>query len=854
MFTTEKTRFNLLIIISTVMVLFLAACGGGGGDGGGGEQGGGGPITSPTSLVGQLDATFGTNGRVVTPFASSGDLAHAVAVQPDGKIVVAGEVVDGGRHLFALERHNADGSFDSGFRGTGSGGLFVISGLVESAWALAIQPDGKIVAAGIASNGNDFDFALVRFQSDGTLDSSFGSGGKVTTPIGSSDDIARALALQPDGKIVLAGSSYNGTNYDFSLVRYQTDGSLDSGFGSGGKVVTPIGASNDTLFAMALQPDGKIVVGGGIETGAGSSNFDFGLVRYDATGGLDATFGLGGKVIDAIGTSHDFIRAVAVQSDGKIVAGGFSYNGAGSPDFAVVRYNANGGRDTSFGGSGQGKIVTAIGPAGDVITSLMLQGNKIIVGGFVNDGSKDQFALARYTNQGLLDTSFGQGGAVVTSVGNGTGQVEAIALRSDGGVITAGTYWNGKNSSFALLEYGTDGSIQSDFGAGGGAIYGFLLGDDRAFAVAIQSDGKIVAGGDAYNGTDGDFAVARYNSDGSLDTNFGVGGRVFTDFGAGDDAITGIAIQSDGKIVAAGSAYNGSDFDFALARFQPDGSLDSTFGSNGLLTTAFGSGDDRIFSMILDPEGKIVVAGAFYNGTDQDFALARYNGDGSLDTAFGQQGKVMTGIGSGDDIARSVRLQSNGKIVVAGFSKVGNLSQLALVRYNHDGSLDATFGLGGKVTTDIGSGEEVASAMQIQADDKIVVAGGAFNGTDGDFAVIRYTANGALDSSFGTNGVVMTAIGTGQELATAMVIQADGRIVIAGGNLEHHDGFGLIRYLSDGSLDTSFGQGGKVTTLFGSADFPWGLALQSDGKIVAVGTSSITGFDYDFVLARYNGA
>jgi uncharacterized delta-60 repeat protein len=185
---------------------------------------------------------------------------------------------------------------------------------------------------------------------EGDLDTTFDSDGKVTTAIGASDNEAYSVAIQSDGKIVAAGSSKNGSNYDFALARYNTDGTLDTNFGTGGKVITAIGSSTDVAESVAIQSDGKIVAAGFSNNG---SNNDFALVRYNTNGTLDTTFDSDGKVTTAIGSANDAAYSVAIQSDGKIVAAGFSNNGSNN-DFALVRYNTNGSLDTSFGTGRQG--------------------------------------------------------------------------------------------------------------------------------------------------------------------------------------------------------------------------------------------------------------------------------------------------------------------------------------------------------------------------------------------------------------------------------------------------------------------------------------------------------------------
>ena len=401
--------------------------------------------------------------------------------------------------------------------------------------------------------------------------------------------------------------------------------------------------------------------------------------------------------------------------------------------------------------------------------------------------------------------------------------------------------------------FGVGGKVTTDFGGG-----------ELAFAVAVQPDGKIVTAG----GSDccvGAFRLARHNPDGTLDIAFGNGGKVTTTF-RGSDSASALALQPDGKIVVAGST--GGIFAFALARYLPDGSLDATFGSGGKVTTNFG----LAFALAIQPDGKIVVAG----GTD-NFLLARYNPDGSLDPTFGAGGKVITDFG-GDDSAFALAFQADGKIVVAGKSEVftGIVGgDFALARYNSDGSLDATFGNGGKVTTDfINHSVDGAFAVALQPDGKIVV-GGATTPipivAPPAFALGRYLPNGSLDATFGNSGKVITSFGGPlcnsktclSDGVRSLVLQPGGKIVAAGrfftgltglGNFTGN--FALASYHPDGSVDTTFGDGGKVTTDFGGYDGAHALALQPDGKLVVAGQAALSGIppsSGDFALARYRG-
>ncbi len=389
--------------------------------------------------------------------------------------------------------------------------------------------------------------------------------------------------------------------------------------------------------------------------------------------------------------------------------------------------------------------------------------------------------------------------------------------------------------------FGSDGTVTTEFGASDSYIQG----------VVLQSDGKIVAAGWVYDDNDRDFALARYNADGSLDTIFGDNGKVETPIGSDDDYGLAIAAQSDGKIILAGySRLGGGNNDYALARYTADGALDTTFGSGGKVTTAILSGNDRAQSVAVQSDGKIVAAGSSRGG-GTDFSLARYTTAGALDTSFDIDGKVTTRYGAYTDTAEAVALQSDGKIVAAGFADIGSQdtdNDFALARYTTAGALDASFGTGGKVTTNIASVEDRATDMAVQSDGKVVVVGytrvGGNNDDANDFALARYNANGTLDTSFSADGKVTTAISSGDDRARGVAVQSDGKIVVAG----HSRGdFAVARYNADGSLDTSFGDDGKVITDFNSLDYAQDVAVQSDGKIVAAGYSS-----NNFALARYN--
>ncbi|TMA52939.1 MAG: hypothetical protein E6J75_15970 [Deltaproteobacteria bacterium] len=346
------------------------------------------PLAARAS-TGDLDPSFGAGGQVVTPILSSYDGAGALVVQPDGKLVAAGHAYDTNNTTFALVRYAADGSLDESFGAAGK--VTTAIGIGSAASALVLQADGKLVAAGRTFTGSRTVFALARYRANGSLDGSFGTGGKVITPLGNVDDEVAALVLQPDGKLVAAGYSDRGGSTAFALARYDADGTLDATFGNGGKVITAIGSVDDEAFALVLQPDGKLVAAG---YSSSAGNPAFALVRYDADGTLDASFGTGGKVTTPIGSVDDEAFALVLQPDGKLVAAGYT-SGASSIAFALVRYGTDGSLDTSFGTGG--KVTTPIGSVDDEAFALVLQPDgKLVAAGYTNDGSEqDQAPTAR---------------------------------------------------------------------------------------------------------------------------------------------------------------------------------------------------------------------------------------------------------------------------------------------------------------------------------------------------------------------------------------------------------------------------------------------------------------------------
>lgn len=414
---------------------------------------------------------------------------------------------------------------------------------------------------GCIGSGASYSMIVSNAGPDGSLDSSFGINGIVTTDFGPGEAIANGVALQPDGKAVVVGHAYNGTQKVFAVARYNVDGSLDATFGGDGKVLTPISGVEDVANCVAIQPDGKIVVAGF----ARPNHAEAAVVRYHVDGSLDTTFGTGGKTSVSVAAGDDDARAIAIQPDGKIVLAGYGYYPGGTNDVILLRFNGD----------------------------------------------------------GTLDASFGSGGKAQFDIGGSYDQAYGVTLQADGKIVAVGSSYNGSDR-WAIVRVTPTGQLDSTFDGDGKVVTSFGFGNDNANSVEIQPDGKIVVGGDVQSIGNGDFGLARYHPDGSLDAAFGVAGKLTTDWGGQLDSGKSVKLQRDGRIMLAGFAKNASgNFDMAIARHETNGSLDTTFGTNGKSLIPVGTGDDRAHALAIHPFGSALVAGYSFDGSENNFAVAR---------------------------------------------------------------------------------------------------------------------------------------------------------------------------------------------------------------------------------------
>ena len=413
--------------------------------------------------------------------------------------------------------------------------------------SVAAQRDGKIIVAGSAEVAGVEQFALVRYNSDGSLDTTLKGSGKLTTAVGTGDCHGEGVALQEDGKIVVVGYSFNASSLSSTsgrlcstVLRYTADGSLDTNFADSGKVTTCIGAKYASAESVTIQSDGKIVVAGKSLSG----NDDFAVVRYSVNGTLDTSFNETGKAIADFG-ADDYGHSVAMRRDGRIV---------------VVGYTTN--------------LMTATSAGFDR-----------------PPGSKKECALACFKANGSLDTSFNGTGKVITNFGgDGNAEGRSVAVQTDGKIVVVGYATAGGTEKFALARYNADGTLDTSFGGSGRVMTAVGISGSIATGVALQKDGKIVVAGYAVknSGTGYDFACVRYNTDGNVDQSFGDGGKIMTSVGQGDGKANSVAVQSDGKIIVAGSAYVGDNSEFAVVRYDASGKLDMSFNAAGSVLTAVG--------------------------------------------------------------------------------------------------------------------------------------------------------------------------------------------------------------------------------------------------------------------------
>lgn len=707
---------------------------------------------------GDVDTTFRAG---VVGFDASANVLD-VAVQPDGRVIIAGRftVVNGFSRNY-IARLNTDGTLDTSFN-TGTGANSQVN-------SVAIQPDGKILIAGNFTNYNGvLRRFIARLNTDGSLDTSFD-----TSNISTAVDV---VTLQPDGKILIGGAFTSATLSD-RIMRLNSNGSLDTAF------ITNLGDGADSnVRAIAVQPDGKILVGGDfLKFNNVTVNR---IARVNSDGTLDTDF----LTQTGAGANTTLYDIALTQNNQILIAGNVrTFNGINVK--GVARLNENGSLDNSF------QPGTSL-PTDVRRLEVQTDGSVYIGGSFFIPGVSGNFNVARLNANGSIDTNFAR-----QFLGTGINNFYAFAKQQNGNLIIAGVFDKLSGSQrMGLAQVDSSGNLDADFTP--------VVGSSQTVkAITTQADGKILIGG-SFNGVNEGYrnGIARLNEDGTLDTTFNPG------TGIEGNEVTVIAVQSDGKILVGGNftKFNGASIT-NLVRLNPDGSVDASFTTK----TA-----QPIYSIKPLSNGKIFITGSFTrlstsaetNATRTYVALLNES-DGTLDNSF-----VPPVFGN---IVKDLVLQSDGRIVVCGsFSAIGPTNYGGIARLNANGTVDTTFNQGGAGFNT--AAEKVART----SDDKIVVGGNFtnFNGTSRNFFT-RLNADGTLDTTF--------SIGSGaNNLVNSLVLQQDGKIIIGGffGSINNITRNRVARINTDGSLDASFNTG------VGTSSPVYSLALQQDGRILVGGT------------------
>jgi len=674
-----------------------------------------------------------------------------IILQSDGKIIIGGDFSTFNNNAAkSLTRINANGSFDNSFMTTGSNGY--VSSFVT-------QTDEKIIVCGSFTN---FDGVaknrIVRLNADGSIDSSF----VIST---GADGVIECVMVQNDGKILIGGqfTKFNGVDRKY-LARLNADGSLDSDFDTSS-------GFNSHVYSLALQSDGKILVGGNFTNYKLSTENYF--VRLNSDSSIDESFLTAG--------TNNIVYKVLLSADGKIFLGGkfTKYNNIAKNSF--VKLNNDGSIDDSFTiGSGANNIIRDI---------VILTDNKIMLAGdFITYNGVARNYIAKINENGTLDSTFNPG------KGFG-GATTSILQQSDGKLIIGGAFsvYN-NNTKHYISRINLDGSLDTTFNLGNGA-------DGTVRSIAVQSDKKMIIGGsfNSYNDNLNN-RIARIDADGNIDKSLQSG------IGA-DQLIRCIAIQSDDKIIVGGDflTYNNLNKSY-LVRLTSTGALDNTF--------VIGYGPtDPIREILVQPDGKILICGDFtvFN-TKTANHIIRLNSDGTIDSAF----QPLSG--SNNNIY-AMRLQSDNKILIAGtFTTYDGISRNRIARLNPDGTLDTTFVVG------IGANNTVSSLI-LQNDDKIIIGGNftTFAGVSSN-RIARLNANGSRDTTFANGAGANASVET-------LALEANGKILI-GGNFTKFNNINsnyIARLTKDGVLDDTFN---KTQAAANKAIYK---IINQDEKFIAVG-------------------
>lgn len=785
-----------------------------------------------TPTAGQLDPTFGAAGLVQTRLpAPTDDYGRAAAVDGLGRVTVAGYTSAGSHEEFAISRYTAAGAIDTSFGGNGI--VTVGFGSTNAkATGMAIDSQGRVVVAGYTNYGDAF--AVVRLTTSGALDTTFDGDGKLTVDFGGFQDQAFGVAVDSQDRVVVAGRTSIGSTFDFAVARLTVAGALDASFDADGKLTYSFGTFDEFATGVAIDSQDRVVVAGSMSTG---SNYDFAVSRLTIAGAFDAGFDSDGKQTIRFGTSDDFATGVAVDSQDRVVVAGYT---VGANDrIAIACLTAAGVPDSGFGTDGKQTVV--IGASRDRARSVAIDAaDRVIVAGDTQNGSNSAFAVARLTADGVLDPGFDADGKLTVTVGTSDDVAYGVAVDTVGRVVVAGRSANGSNHDFAIIRLSTAGTLDPAFNADGKQTTELnAIAYATGYAVTLDSSGRTVVAGYQFNGANDDFVIVRYLTNGTLDVSFGNMGVVSIAFFASADIAYGIAVDSQDRVVVAGYTVNGSENDFAVARLTAAGTFDASFDADGKQTIDFGASEDIATAVAIDSQDRVIVAGYTHDGQGSyfDVAVARLTAGGALDASFDTDGKQTVDFAASTDYAFGVAVDSADRVIVAGHTSNGATVDFAVARLTAGGALDAAFDADGKQTCDFGSSNDSAFGVAVDSTDRILVAGSTGAGPNQDFAIARLTASGALDADFDADGKLTLAFGMLDDAASGVAVDSQDRVVVVGqtSNGSNND-IAVVRLTAAGVPDSTFDGDGKQTVAFGAAnDFAFAVAVDLAGRVVASG-------------------
>ncbi|MEC4047962.1 T9SS type A sorting domain-containing protein [Flavobacterium sp. SUN046] len=745
--------------------------------------------------------------------------------------------------------------------------------------AAVIQSDGKMIYAG----GNYISRTTVL----GSIDTSFNSYGFRTLSSG-----LEALCLQVDGKILVAG-------FD-KIYRINTDGSLDTNFGTNGMIQIIQNGSSMFIKSIGIKTNGQIIIAGYISNG---TNNDFAVVSLNSNGSYNTFFNFDGISTLDVSNSNDEAFAMKIQSDGKIVLCGQSYDTTlGIYHFTTARFNSVGELDTTFGTLGY--VITKLPTSYTIPTSIesraksldIQSDGKIVISGFKKGNSltSGYLTVVRYTTTGNLDLTFGTGGIVLTTKSYIISSITTtrylikpqIIVQEDGKILISGNLGNG----LGLYKFESNGIFDTTFGTGGVVVYNDPGTLRSSTFLLINPNNEIITGGTVYSpngiltfkssnsgtllteqnfnlfqgkdtldslleGPDGKIIVTssdnnvllKYNTDGLLDTSFGTDGILVL---SSDYLCT--TTQQDGKIL-----YSTGQ---AISRLNMDGTVDTTFGNNGIVDFEWNSPliVDFIDKILVASDSKIYICFDYNSPTSSQvydytyYGVLRLNNDGSIDTTFGDNGYV----GINFDYYAENELewphdifeQADGKLIITGQlllqnSPINLFGGVGTVRLNNDGQIDSSFGINGKVITLGGGINEGGLFITKTLDNKYLlnISSNNLNGLGLITELIRMNYDGSTDTFFGVNGILADAN------MYDVLLQPDGKILRAG---SVNNQFGIYRNNSDGSIDSSFGANGLISNPINYFSHINKIAILQNNKLLA-GGYTYNGDSQILALARY---